>query len=456
MKPSRSLAAEAQCGPSAAHATVMFHLGRDLEEERQALLEDQKIYRSRARKYFIETNRRRRALEEKWKQKEEKEKRFRERVLQQRKLKHQEATEKFQRTHLPFPQHEKIVKRKPVPQLEEALEQIKGSVLTSGFYLPNREKTNCRTTDSPSVSSRNDYLHQKQTSAWVSSDKAKQENSTTNPDSNQLFFQQNLEEMQQFLEEQHLSNLENFHQEVNQITNSESLSSLDSLEAGEQNEKNGPRLDRTPTDEEINHLCEGVHSALAQKEFAAGAVPTTRRKQNFDNAEIKRRALLEQRRQAIATTIWRSTHPTQNSVHTVQLSPFQYPFEPVQAVSGIPNSDEESTAQFLLSEKLASISVTEGEMLSAVETTQPRRQPLLLNKPQRLSMTALSMEEHKILQSLDHLNQRLQNIQESITKNPSTSRGFQIISPLHGASSPSVDSTLSTQRHQSMSADPRL
>ncbi|XP_019337574.1 centrosomal protein of 126 kDa isoform X2 [Alligator mississippiensis] len=1113
MKPSRSLAAEAQCGPSAAHATVMFHLGRDLEEERQALLEDQKIYRSRARKYFIETNRRRRALEEKWKQKEEKEKRFRERVLQQRKLKHQEATEKFQRTHLPFPQHEKIVKRKPVPQLEEALEQIKGSVLTSGFYLPNREKTNCRTTDSPSVSSRNDYLHQKQTSAWVSSDKAKQENSTTNPDSNQLFFQQNLEEMQQFLEEQHLSNLENFHQEVNQITNSESLSSLDSLEAGEQNEsnmtpselssltkqydstpynsqkseptnksfpetaeltlsknqhvnnwlrkldmqsghiytsfhddlpkhnvliptehghnpkqkssvpikseqrmteicvsdkqvtsvknlctfrenkekeknsssfgmvsreslvttdnhvfkpskawttsdssqkeriqdlvqgqsseiiqpktttlvqmashpmatpvilppkqwnsigshnssfsadiiqkekntntcprtdnldnlieekeettkyfndnnqgsslfqdasntsilcnidqeddneehgntakpmphlsdagfnsdlpnqhknlrknvregygvkllksilkkeskyennffksvvmkpkfsfgnqtiscirdslelvkikeknaedqktnkklrwfdendkiviegdekcsernpskvsqaqlqpshvqtkinalntdlsiasctaspvcsenhqdstliytksataggserdctllnslgytryhfakqawmaspgeksnplysndskiqrgnlhkgktkiirrpisaraqtsfipknrkgtivraqsaseaskviraqgkimiphpppkllldcttgqnvaetrsgyqsvnsskpqtisknndlnakhilpadqnynksitennkstacghmtistlstsvatyeplaktiytvdsiqtsaqqdcfipctkkrpvyaENGPRLDRTPTDEEINHLCEGVHSALAQKEFAAGAVPTTRRKQNFDNAEIKRRALLEQRRQAIATTIWRSTHPTQNSVHTVQLSPFQYPFEPVQAVSGIPNSDEESTAQFLLSEKLASISVTEGEMLSAVETTQPRRQPLLLNKPQRLSMTALSMEEHKILQSLDHLNQRLQNIQESITKNPSTSRGFQIISPLHGASSPSVDSTLSTQRHQSMSADPRL
>ncbi|XP_019380705.1 PREDICTED: centrosomal protein of 126 kDa isoform X2 [Gavialis gangeticus] len=1089
MKPSGSLAAEARCGPSAAHRTVTFHLGKDLEEERQALREDQKIYRSRARKYFTETNRRRRALEEKWKQKEEKEQRFRERVLQQRKLKHQEATEKFQRAHLPFPQHEKIVKRKPVPQLEEALEQIKGSVLTSGFYLPIREKTNCRTTDSPSVSSRNDYLHQKQTSAWVSSDKAKQENSRTNLDSNRLLFQQNLEEKQQFLEEQHLSNLENFHQEVNQITNSESLSSLDSLEAGEQNESNmtpselssltkqydsipynsqkseptnksfpeaaeltlsknqhvnnwlrnldmqnghihtsfhddlpkhnvliptghennpkqessvpikfeqrmteiyasdkqvtsvknlctfrqnkereknrssfgivskeslvttdnhvfkpskawttsdpsqkeriqdseqgqtseimqpktttlvqtsshpmatpvilppkqwnsigshnssfsadiiqkekntntcpctdnpdnliekkeettkyfndnnqgsslfqdafntsilcnidqeedkeengntakamphlsdtgfnsdlpnqhknlrenvregygvkllksilkkeskyennffksvvmkpkfsfgnqtiscirdslelvkikeknaedqktnkklrwfdendktvvegdekcsernpsevsqahlqpshvqtkinapntnlsivsctanpvclenhqdstliytksataggserdctllnslgytrchfakqawmasqgeksnpflysndskiqkdnlrkgktkiirrpisartqtsfipknrkgtiiraqsaseankviraqgkimiphpppkllldcttgqnvaetrsgyqlvnsskpqtisknndlnakrflpadqhcnksitennkstacghmaistpstsvstyeplgktvygnGPRLDRTPTDEEINLLYEGVRSALAQKQFAAGAVPATRRKQNFDNAETKRRALLEQRRQAIATTIWRPTHPAQNSVHTVQLSPFQYTFEPVQAVSGIPNSDEESTAQFLLAEKLASISVTEGEMLSAMETTQPHRQPLVLNKPQRLGMTALSMEEHKILQSLDHLNQRLQNIQESITKNPPTSRGFQIISPLHGASSPSVDTTLSTQRHPSMSADPRL
>ncbi|XP_019385822.1 PREDICTED: centrosomal protein of 126 kDa isoform X2 [Crocodylus porosus] len=220
---------------------------------------------------------------------------------------------------------------------------------------------------------------------------------------------------------------------------------------------NGPRLDRTPTDEEINLLYEGVRSALlAQKQFAAGAVPATRRKQNFDNAETKRRALLEQRRQAIATTIWRPTHPAQNSVHTVQLSPFQYAFEPVQAVSGIPNSDEESTAQFLLAEKLASISVTEGEMLSAMETTQPRRQPLVLNKPQRLGMTALSMEEHKILQSLDHLNQRLQNIQESITKNPSTSRGFQIISPLHGSSSPSVDTTLSTQRHPSMSADPRL
>ncbi|NXX80495.1 CE126 protein, partial [Urocolius indicus] len=210
----------------------IFHFERDLEEERRALKEDQQICRSRAHKYLIETNRRRKVFEERRKQAEEKERRFRERVLQQRKMKLQEATDKFQRAHLPFCQDKQIVQTKAAFHLEEALEQIKGSVLTPELCLPSRNKSNFRTTDDTSSSSAS---RKKEISAMVGWDKTMQESSRTNMDSNQLLFQKNLKEMQQLLEKQHLSNSENFHQEVKKTYDSESLSSLDSLEVGEQN-----------------------------------------------------------------------------------------------------------------------------------------------------------------------------------------------------------------------------
>ncbi|NXW24063.1 CE126 protein, partial [Circaetus pectoralis] len=191
---------------------LTFHFEWDLEEERRALKEDQKICRSRAQKYLVETNRRRRAFEERQKQEEEKEQRFREQVLQQRKIKLQEATDKFQRAHLPFSQHKQIAK-------------------VISYLLASR------TTDDTSSSSapRNSSFHQKQISAMVGWDKTIQETSRMNMDSNRLLLQKNVKEMQQLLEKQHLSNLENFHQDVKKTDDSESLSSLDSLEAGEQN-----------------------------------------------------------------------------------------------------------------------------------------------------------------------------------------------------------------------------
>uniref|UniRef100_A0A8C8VRD1 Centrosomal protein 126 n=1 Tax=Pelusios castaneus TaxID=367368 RepID=A0A8C8VRD1_9SAUR len=141
-------------------------------------------------------------------------------------------TEKFQRAHLPVSQRRRLVQRKPTPRLEEALEQIQGSVLTSALYLSSSN----RTTDShfDSSASKNGFLHRKQISTNGGCDKRMQENGRTNLDNDQLLFQQNVEEMQRLLEEHHLSS--NFHQEVNQITDYDSLSSLDSLEAREQNE----------------------------------------------------------------------------------------------------------------------------------------------------------------------------------------------------------------------------
>nr|XP_030125704.3 centrosomal protein of 126 kDa isoform X3 [Taeniopygia guttata] len=216
---------------------LIFNFEQDLQEERRALKEDQKIHRSKAMKYLMETNRRRRAFEKRQKEEEAKEKRFREQVLQQRRIKFQEATAKFQHAHQSFSQQKQKVQTKPAFQLEEALEQIKGSVLTPGLCLQNINKINFRTTDDISSSSacRSDSFHQKNNLAMFGCDETIQESSRTDMDSHQLLFQKNLKEMQQLLEKQHLNSLENFHHEVKERDDSESLMSLDSLEAGEQN-----------------------------------------------------------------------------------------------------------------------------------------------------------------------------------------------------------------------------
>ncbi|NXK63395.1 CE126 protein, partial [Sylvietta virens] len=178
-----------------------------------------------------------RAFEERQKEEKAKEQRFREQVLQERRIKFQEATAKFRCAHQPSSQHKQTVQTKAAFQLEEALEQIKGSVLTPELCLPNINKVDFRTTEdtSSSSASRSDFFHQKQNSAMFSCDETIQESSRTDRDSHQLLFQKNLKEMQQLLEKQHLNNLENFHQEVKETDDSESLMSLDSLDAGEQN-----------------------------------------------------------------------------------------------------------------------------------------------------------------------------------------------------------------------------
>ncbi|XP_066478269.1 centrosomal protein of 126 kDa [Tiliqua scincoides] len=204
-------------------------LERDLSKERHELLKDQRLFRDRARKHFVETNKRRRALEEKWKEEEEKEQKFREQILLQRKLKHQQATERFQRGHLSSSQHKRGVPTKP--KLDEALNQIK----ETGLQLPS-SRANGRTFDMSSTPTKNGPLLWKQNPAKTVCDTIMQENSRANLASDQRLFQQNLEEMQQQLQAQHFSNLRDFHQEVHEITHSESVCSVDSLDAGEPNE----------------------------------------------------------------------------------------------------------------------------------------------------------------------------------------------------------------------------
>ncbi|XP_053791781.1 centrosomal protein of 126 kDa isoform X2 [Vidua chalybeata] len=484
---------------------IIFHFEQDLQEERRALKEDQKMHRNKAMKYLMETNRRRRAFEERQKEEEAKEKRFREQVLQQRKIKFQEATAKFQHAHQSFSRQKQTALIPPVQtkaafHLEEALEQIKGSVLTPGLCLQNINKINFRTTDDTSSSSvcRSDSFCQKQNSAVFGCDETIQESSRTDMDSHQLLFQKNLEEMQQLLEKQHLNNLENFHQEVKERDDSESLMSLDSLEAGEQNgncttqsessfttqcdcalydpekcqtRKNGLlhtdqstsknahlnnclrnvdllHYHNIPTHDLLakhNVLTPAEHVNTSEEESSAshrsgkqpaefslsGGVPVTRQNQVLGNYENIHRGFLECRRQSVVSKIRKPAHHAQNSLCAVQLSPIQSAFDPVQKMKNISKSEEvsESTAQFLVAEKLASTPVAEGEILAAMDRVKPARQLSLLKRALCPSRSTLSIEEQKIFQSLDCLNQKLQNVQKAITRNPFASHVLQISNP---------------------------
>uniref|UniRef100_A0A8C5B1K0 Centrosomal protein of 126 kDa n=1 Tax=Gadus morhua TaxID=8049 RepID=A0A8C5B1K0_GADMO len=100
------------------------------EDEKLLLQEEQKLCRARARRFSHETNRRRKALEERQKQWRLQEERLRDAILQQRHHKVQEATERFQRAHLPPSQRRTYLPLglwRTGPNMEEALHQIQYS-----------------------------------------------------------------------------------------------------------------------------------------------------------------------------------------------------------------------------------------------------------------------------------------------------------------------------------------
>ncbi|XP_073671835.1 centrosomal protein of 126 kDa isoform X1 [Paramisgurnus dabryanus] len=104
---------------------------RDTGNDRELLVQERRYCRSLARKLSLETNRRRKALEEKRKQWDVQEQRLRENVLKQRRQKLQDATENFQRAHLPPSQRSRPAFKRRAPNLDEALNHIQG---TSHLY----------------------------------------------------------------------------------------------------------------------------------------------------------------------------------------------------------------------------------------------------------------------------------------------------------------------------------
>ncbi|KAM9732698.1 uncharacterized protein cep126 isoform 1-T1 [Menidia menidia] len=109
------------------HSRFRRGSGGDLRNERQVLVEEQKLCRARARKLSLETNRRRKALEERRRQWDAREQLLREKLLQKRRQEVQEATERYQRAHLPPAQRPRQALRRAAANLEEALIQIQGS-----------------------------------------------------------------------------------------------------------------------------------------------------------------------------------------------------------------------------------------------------------------------------------------------------------------------------------------
>ncbi|XP_043926914.1 centrosomal protein of 126 kDa isoform X2 [Protopterus annectens] len=161
-------------------------------------------------------------------------------MLKQRKQKLQEATERFQRSHVPKSVHRKIGHWKKIPNLNKGLEQIHILSPVPSFHglgvLRNLSGSS-RVRDSSLYlpASNNGTLYQKHPSTTVIAyTKLMQEKSGYDLKQNKLLFQKDLEETQTNLKKQHLSSLKNFCQEIGQITFSDSLTSLDSLDAAQQ------------------------------------------------------------------------------------------------------------------------------------------------------------------------------------------------------------------------------
>ncbi|XP_035687747.1 uncharacterized protein LOC118423627 isoform X3 [Branchiostoma floridae] len=242
---------------------------------------------------------------------------------------------------------------------------------------------------------------------------------------------------------------------------------------------NGLRLDKTPTDDEINWLWDKVRSCLNQRADRSGmetaeqvstasaskqdpavtgsrqtaqmsqltldggrlagsevvprlrtmprvggfssAAPTAggRRRTASENnsASLRRNALLQQRNQQRANTLQKTPTPSQQQVRFTEISQTTGPIpsaqEPGNRTAGPTDSEvTESLAAFLEAEYMSDQPISEAEIAAALDAMQNRQTG-------QKAPSALSMEERRLLQSLDRLNQRLK-VTETVTQNAAT------------------------------------
>ncbi|KAF3693250.1 Centrosomal protein of 126 kDa [Channa argus] len=205
------------------HSNARLGADGGLKDERQLLVEEQKLCRVRARKFSLETNRRRKVLEDKRKLLDVREQRLRENILEQRRQRVQDATERFQRAHLPPSQRRRQSFRRNAPTIEEALNQIQGTLSShthqSSFLSSNLKIRSCISSPkNPTVSKSS---HHQTLSAIEAYTKLLQEQSMTcfnNQETERI--QENQQNQQNSPQDSHLSD----------CCNSESFSSKDSLE----------------------------------------------------------------------------------------------------------------------------------------------------------------------------------------------------------------------------------
>ncbi|XP_036936596.1 centrosomal protein of 126 kDa [Acanthopagrus latus] len=209
--------------------TFFYHsnsrLGADggLENERQLLVEEQKLCRARARKFSVETNRRRKALEERQKQRDVQEQRLRQNILQQRRQRVQDATERFQRAHLPPSQRYRQSFRRNNPNIEDALNQIQSTLSShsgQSSFLSSNSSVNRSCTPSPKPPTVSKSSHRQALSAVEAYTKLLQEQSMT------CFRNSQQTEKAQEKQQDHSPQ----DSQLSDCCHSESLSSKDSLE----------------------------------------------------------------------------------------------------------------------------------------------------------------------------------------------------------------------------------
>ncbi|KAL1256689.1 hypothetical protein QQF64_012234 [Cirrhinus molitorella] len=212
------------------YSNIRSGVHEENEDEREVLVQEQRYCRARARKLFLETNRRRKALEERRKQWDVQEQRLRENILQQRHQKVQDATENFQRAHLPPSQRKRPAFKRTPPNLDEALHHIQGSphLFTQQFLASGSTiSRSCTPSPKPSGGAR----HLRALSAAEAYAELRQEKSLSTLKNNQLHFLSEQQDTKTILKEKEQADLQEYLDTPQSET--ESLSSLDSLENGD-------------------------------------------------------------------------------------------------------------------------------------------------------------------------------------------------------------------------------
>ncbi|KAF1394336.1 hypothetical protein PFLUV_G00025470 [Perca fluviatilis] len=205
------------------HSNTRLGADGGLGDERQLLVEEQKLCRSRARKFSLETNRRRKALEERRKQRDVQEQRLIENILKQRRQRVQDATERFQRAHLPPSQRCRQSFRRNVPNIEDALNELQGSFSSytrQPSFLSSNSNVSRSCTPSPKPPPVSKSSHRHALSAVEAYTKLLQEQSMTCLNNGQS--PEKAQEKQQDHSPQD--------SQLSDSCNSESISSKDSLE----------------------------------------------------------------------------------------------------------------------------------------------------------------------------------------------------------------------------------
>ncbi|KAM9359606.1 centrosomal protein of 126 kDa [Symphorus nematophorus] len=206
------------------HSNSRLGADRGLENDRELLVEEQKLCRARARKFSLETNRRRKALEERRKQWDMQEQRLRQNILQQRRQRVQDATERFQRAHLPPSQRYRQSFKRNAPNIEDALNQIQGTLSSSLLSSNSNISRSCTPSPKPPTVSKSS--HRQALSAVEAYTKLLQEQSMT------CF--RNSQQTEKTQEKQQDHSPQDTH--LSDCFNSESLSSKDSLENEDPND----------------------------------------------------------------------------------------------------------------------------------------------------------------------------------------------------------------------------
>ncbi|XP_048767150.2 uncharacterized protein LOC125674127 isoform X4 [Ostrea edulis] len=223
-------------------------------------------------------------------------------------------------------------------------------------------------------------------------------------------------------------------------------------------DENGMRIDRTPTDEEINFLWEKVRTCLnrpttqnqnipvsenqkvsqtpfepsrqaaVSHQYIDGAAlnkivaanrtqqqtytPSSGTQSTVKNGEqtyARRYGLLQQRKQQNPNSLNKGPVTSQRQFVTTYNGPVYSNSEPTQnpAAYQAPQDVSESMAAFLTAEQLAQHSMSESQIQNAMDQAQRNQQFIVANKPTQKIPSALSIEEQRLLDSLDRLNERL-------------------------------------------------